>query len=127
MCFIIVIHIPHFTTYSSFLHFSFRRFLTLNAPSSRFVSSGPFLLDITQSLLDLVHGIQVAGVLANIVANLDRRTAGGRGDLDDDVERCGLRAGGKMGEVICDGSAGSTMIWGLDAYLSRTSQYQMSE
>lgn len=85
---------------SSFLHLRRRCFLTLDAPTSLLVTRGPFLLNIAQSLLDLIHRVQVAGVLSHVIADLDRRMAGRRGDLDDDVEGCGLFARGGVGEVV---------------------------
>lgn len=91
----------------SFLHLSRRCFLALGSPPCLLVTSSPLLLHIAQSLLDLVHGVRVAGVLSNVVADLDGGTAGGGGEFDDDVEWCGLFAGGKMGEIIWDRLDGS--------------------
>lgn len=59
------------------------------------------MLDVPQTLLDLLHGALVARVLAHVVAELDGGAAGGGGDLDDDVERDGFLAVGFAGEVVC--------------------------
>lgn len=122
---IIIIHITlPCLRITSFLHLSHCCLLPLDSPPCLLVTGSPFLLNITQSLLDLVHRVQVAGVFANVVADLDRRTAGRRGDLDDDVERCGLLAGGGVGEVICDGQLWSKLSEDRTTYLSGTSQCQ---
>lgn len=109
---------------SLLLHIRHGRFLTLDPPPCLLISSGPLLLDVAQSLLDLVHRVQITRVLSNVIADLDRRTAGGRGDFDDDVEGCGLCARGRMGKVICGWLAGLMIMGKPDTYWSKKSQCQ---
>lgn len=58
------------------------------------------MLGVAQLLLDLLHLGAITGVLAHIIAQLDRWTAVGSGDFDDDVEGLGLFAVGFVPEVI---------------------------
>ena len=90
-----IIHHP-----SSFLHIRPRRLLTFDPPPRLLVPSRPLLLHIAQRLLDFIHRIPIPRVLPHVIANLDGRTARGRGEFDDDVERCGFAAVGGVGEVV---------------------------
>lgn len=76
------------------------KLVTLLPPSSLFVSFLPFALDIAQPFLDFLHKSLVACVLAQVVAELDCRTAAGRGDFDDDVERDGFFPVGFLVEIV---------------------------
>lgn len=61
----------------------------------------PVPLYIPQRRLHLMHDLRVAGVLPDVVADLDGGRAVGGGELDDDVEGDGFGVGGGVGEIIC--------------------------
>lgn len=58
---------------------------------------------VPELLLDLLHFVVVARVLAHVVTKLDSRAAVRSGDLDDNVEGLGLFAGGAADEVVWEG------------------------
>lgn len=51
-------------------------------------------------MLHLVHGVLIAGVLADVVTNFDGGLAADGRKLDDDVERRGFGVCGGVGEVV---------------------------
>lgn len=52
-------------------------------------------------LFHLLHSILVTSVFAHVVTELDGRTAVGRCNLDNDIERLGLFPGRFVGEIVC--------------------------
>ena len=106
----IICLVHHFKSYiiippspfSILLHSDFRGFILGGAPSRLFVALGPIFLNITQSSLDLMDDLCIAGVFPNVIADLDSGCTVRRGELDDDVQWGGFGAGGKACEVICN-------------------------
>ena len=82
------------------LNSDLRRLLGPRTPSGLLVALRPIFLNIAKRLLHVVHYLCVAGVLADVVADLDRRRAVCGGELDDDVERDGFLAGGEVCEIV---------------------------
>ena len=48
-----------------------------------------------------MHDLCIAGVLPDVVADLDGGRAVGGGELDDDVEGDGFGVCGGVGEIVC--------------------------
>ena len=74
--------------------------IALRSPPRLLVTSCPLFLNVAKSLLDFFDGVCIAGVLADIVANLDGGSATGGRKLDDDVQGQGLLAIGFVKEII---------------------------
>lgn len=69
-------------------------------PSGSLVSISPFLLHISESLLDFLDCFGITSVLPCIIADLDRRSIARGGKLDDDVQRNRLLTIGFVDEII---------------------------
>lgn len=69
-------------------------------PSVALVALFPLVLHIAESHFYILDYALVAGILAHVVAQLDRRAAAGAGDLDDDVEGLRFLAFGLGREVV---------------------------
>lgn len=72
------------------------------SPAGFLVSSSPLLLGVSKPPLDFFDSGFVAGVLADIVANLDSMSSLCGGNLDDDVQRYRLVASRFLDIVICE-------------------------
>lgn len=67
--------------------------LCLLRPAVAFIAFFPLVLDVAQLLLDFLDLGRIAHIFAQIVAELNSRTAVRGGDLDNNVERLGFLSG----------------------------------
>ena len=67
--------------------------LCLLRPAATLITFFPLVLDVAQLLLDFLDLGRIAHIFAQIVAELNSRTAVRGGDLDNNVERLGFLSG----------------------------------
>lgn len=88
-------------THMQHIYSNLPKCINLFSPTVTLIPLIPGIFDIPQHLLNLLHGILVAGVLAHVIAELDSRAAIGGSNFDDNVKGFGFFATGFVGEVVC--------------------------
>lgn len=88
------------------------------SPASRLVSTSPAVLGVPKLLFHFRNKLAVTSVLADVVADLDRRSTVGIAELDDNVERNAFIASAFRDEIV--GEEGPDAEAGYQTYLVRS-------